>query len=264
MPELPDVEGFRRYWSRYMTGERVRRVEVPAPAIVRNRSARALGQALAGRRFSRPDRHGKWMIAQTDGPTLLLHFGMTGGLHWSGHDGQDRHRHDRLIVVTSDGEMRYRNMRMLGGAWLARDESELEGIVGSLGPDAADLDADELTALLDGRRGGVKATLMNQRVLAGIGNELSDEILWRARIHPGRPVRDLGPRKLRELTRATGEVLAESNRHGRIPRERGWLEEQRGHRDARCPRCGRRLRRSRIAGRTSYWCPRCQRPNSPH
>ncbi len=260
MPELPDVEGFRRYWSRYMTGERARRVEVPTPAIVRNRRASTLRDSLRGRRFERPDRHGKWMIAPTDGPTLLLHFGMTGGLHWSGTDGADRHRHDRLIFVTGSGEMRYRNMRMLGGAWLARDEAELDRIVGSLGPDAADLGTKELESLLEGRRGGAKATLMNQRVLAGIGNELSDEFLWRARIHPARRLNALGSRKRRELAEAVGEVLAESNRHGRIPREPGWLEEQRGRRDARCPRCGRPLRRSRIAGRTSYWCPRCQRP----
>jgi formamidopyrimidine-DNA glycosylase len=260
MPELPDVEGFRRYWSRYMTGKQVSRVEVPAPAIVRNRSAQALGRALSGRRFGRPDRHGKWMIAGTDGPTLLLHFGMTGGLHWSGGDGEPRHRHDRLVFLTSQGEMRYRNMRMLGGAWLARDDRELEGIVGSLGPDASALDADELENVLEGRRGGVKATLMNQRVVAGIGNELSDEILWRARIHPARAVDALGRRKRAELARVTRDVLRESNRHGRIPRKPGWLEEQRGRRDARCPRCGRAFRRTKIAGRTSYWCPRCQRP----
>lgn len=260
MPELPDVEGFRRYWSRYMTGRRVSRVEAPAPAIVRNRSAQALGRALSGRRFERPDRHGKWMIAATDGPTLLLHFGMTGGLHWSGGNGEPRHRHDRLVFVTPEGEMRYRNMRMLGGAWLARDEGELERIVGSLGPDAADLSAEELDALLEGRRGGTKATLMNQRVVAGIGNELSDEILWRARVHPARTVRDLSRRKRGKLVEATVDVLAASKRHGRIPRERGWLEEQRGRRDARCPRCDRPFRRTRIAGRTSYWCPNCQRP----
>ena len=78
-------------------------------------------------------------LAPTDGPTLLLHYGMTGGLRWSGRGGTTRHRHDRLILVTAEGEMRYRNMRMLGGAWLARNERELESVVGSLGPDAADL-----------------------------------------------------------------------------------------------------------------------------
>src|ERR671932_814365 len=113
------------------------------------------------------------MVAPTDAPILHLHFVITGGLHLSGQTGEGRHRHDRLIVVTPHGEMRYRNMRMLGGAWLARDERELDGIVGSLGPDAADLEADELVSILHGRRGGVKAALMNQRILAGIGNELS-------------------------------------------------------------------------------------------
>lgn len=260
MPELPDVEGFRRYWSRHMTGRRVSRVEVPAPAIVRNRSARAFAHALSGRRFERPDRHGKWMIAATGGPALLLHFGMTGGLRWSGRGGEARHRHDRVVFVTAGGEMRYRNMRMLGGAWLARDERELERIVGPLGPDAAHLAAGELDRLLEGRRGGAKATLMNQRLVAGIGNELSDEILWRARVHPARSLRALSPRKRERVAEATVAVLAASSRRGRIPREPGWLEEQRGRRDARCPRCGRELRRSRIAGRTSYWCPGCQRP----
>src|SRR5204863_1818546 len=173
----------------------------------------------------------------TDGPVLLLHFGMTGGLHWSGRDGEDRHRHDRLVVVTPSGEMRYRNMRMLGGAWLARDERELGSVVGSLGPDAADLDADELTSIFNGRRGGIKATLMNQRVIAGIGNELSDEILWRARIHPARRIPDLGGREMRGLHGSMRTVLKASMRHGRIPRERTWLEGQRGRRDAACPRC---------------------------
>jgi formamidopyrimidine-DNA glycosylase len=260
MPELPDVEGFRRYWSRYMGEERVIRIDVPTPAIVRNRGASTFRQSLRGHRFERAGRHGKWMVAPTDGPTLLLHFGMTGGLRWSGRRQEERHRHDRLVFITGDGEMRYRNMRMLGGAWLARDEGELHRIVGPLGPDAAALEPRELECILDGRRGGAKATLMNQRVVAGIGNELSDEILWRSRIHPARRVNTLSPRKRSELARVTREVLAESIPHGRIPREPGWLEEQRGRRDARCPRCGRVFHRSRIAGRTSYWCPRCQRP----
>ena len=259
VPELPDVEGFRRYWSRYAKGKRVRQVDVPKPAIARNRSAAGLARELRGRRLGAPDRQGKWMLAPTDGPTLALHFGMTGGLVWSGRAAERRHRHDRLILVLDDGELRYRNMRMLGGAWLARDEGELSAILGQLGPDAARLDCEAFDRLLERRRGGIKAALMDQRLIAGIGNELSDEILWRARIHPSRKIASLRRRQRGALHRAMREVLESSMRRGRIPRERGWLEEQRGRRDARCPRCGTRLRRSKIAGRTSYWCPRCQR-----
>jgi formamidopyrimidine-DNA glycosylase len=260
VPELPDVEGYRRYWSRYMPGKQVRRVEVPTPAIVRNRRPGSLRRSLSGRRLRRPARRGKWLLAPADGATLLLHFGMTGALHWTSHGEAERHRHDRLVVVTGAGEMRYRNMRMLGGVWLARDDRELDEIVGSLGPDAAGLDHEELKRLLEGRRGGVKATLMNQAVVAGIGNELSDEILWRARVHPAQRLDRLGARRRSRVAAAMRAVIEESVPHGRIPREPGWLEEHRGSRDARCPRCKRALRRSRIAGRTSYWCPRCQRP----
>jgi formamidopyrimidine-DNA glycosylase len=183
---------------------------------------------------------------------------MTGLLVWSGAGEADRHRHDRLVVLFGDGELRYRNMRMLGGVWVARDERELRDLVGDLGPDAAGLDREAFEALLGGRRGGTKATLMNQQILAGIGNELSDEILWRAKIHPARKTSVLGRREVGALHRALGEVLAVSVRHGRIPREPRWLEGQRGRRDPRCPRCRTPIRRSPIAGRTSYWCPRCQ------
>ena len=251
--------GISRYWSRYATGKRARRIDVTKPAIARNRSGAALARELRGRLLERPARHGKWMLAPSDGPTLALHFGMTGRLVWSGRPWGERHRHDRLILIFDDGELRYRNMRMLGGAWLARDDRELARIVGSLGPDAAELEREGFERLLERRRGGIKAALMNQRLIAGIGNELSDEILWRARIHPSREVARLRRRQRGSLHRAMRAVLESSMRRGRIPRERGWLEEQRGRRDARCPRCGARLRRSKVAGRTSYWCPRCQR-----
>jgi formamidopyrimidine-DNA glycosylase len=221
-----------------------------------------LDRALRGRRFGPPKRHGKWLFAPTDGPTLIIHFGMTGGLVWSGVAGRGRHRHDRLILGLDGGELRYRNMRMLGGAWLARDPGELERVVGPLGPDATELHDDALERVMRGRRGGIKAMLMNQRLVAGIGNELSDEILWRARLHPARAVATIRASERRRLHRALREVLQESIRHGRIPREEGWLESQRGLRNARCPRCRRALRRSRIAGRTAYWCPRCQSPEA--
>jgi formamidopyrimidine-DNA glycosylase len=149
-------------------------------------------------------------------------------------------------------------MRKLGGVWLARRPSDVEGITGPLGPDAFEVDGDDFARLLDGRRGGLKATLMNQRVIAGIGNELSDEILWQARLHPSCGVRTLDARRTRALYGVVQRVIAASNPHGRIPRKRSWISSQRGVRSPTCPRCRGDLRRSRIAGRTSYWCPRCQ------
>lgn len=257
MPELPDVEGFKRYYARYAARRTVERIEVPSPAILRNTSPQGLGRSLRGRRLQRPHRRGKWLLAPADGPVLVFHFGMTGFFVWRG-DADDRHRHDRLILGFGDGELRYRNMRMLGGVWLARGPGEVEGITGPLGPDAATLSRPDLDEILAGARGGLKALLMNQRRIAGIGNELSDEILWRAQLNPRRSARTLERAERGRLHRAVRDLIAAANRHGRIPARGRWLKSQRRRREPRCPRCGTEVERAQVAGRTAYWCPRCQ------
>jgi formamidopyrimidine-DNA glycosylase len=258
VPELPDVEGFRRYLARHAQGRRITRVEVPDAVIVRNRTPQALGRTLKGARFAAPRRHGKWLIAPVGDVELLLHFGMTGELRWAGDD-EGRGPHDRAIFVCEGGELRYENMRRFGGLWLAADDGERERVTGPLGPDAADIGRDEFEALLLKRRGAVKSALMDQRLLAGVGNLLSDEVLWRARIHPATPVRNLTPRRRRALYDALRAAVGESSRYGRVPHGERWLTRVRDDRDGRCPRCGTRLRRATIAGRTAVWCPRCQR-----
>ena len=257
MPELPDVEGFKRYFARHAKGRRVREVAVPTASIVRNSTPQGVGAAIAGRRFEAPSRHGKWMLAPAEGPALAVHFGMTGLFVWS-KDDSGRHRHDRAIFVFDDGELRYRNMRMLGGVWLLPEGDDLRSVAGELGPDAATIDRGTSDELLERCRGGIKALLMNQRRIAGIGNELSDEVLWRARLHPARPCAGLEAGERGRLHRELRKVIATSNRHGRIPTGGRWLKSQRREREPTCPRCGTALERGRIAGRTSYWCPRCQ------
>lgn len=260
MPELPDVEGFRRYLARHARGRRIARVEALDAELVRNGSPQALGRALNGARFGTPRRHGKWLIAPVGDVELLLHFGMTGRLRWvrSGSD-QERERFDRVIFVVDGGELRYNNMRRLGGVWLARDAAEREHVTGPLGPDAARLAREEFHQLLAGRRGAVKSAMMDQRLLAGVGNLLSDEVLWRARLHPATPVHELGARRRDRLYDALAQTVRESSRHGRVPPQEGWLTGVRDERDPSCPRCERPLRRERMAGRTACWCPRCQR-----
>jgi formamidopyrimidine-DNA glycosylase len=258
VPELPDVEGYRRYLARHAQGRRIVRIDVPDREIVRNRTPQGLRRALNGETFSVPRRHGKWLIAPVGEAELLLHFGMTGELRWS-PDGEDRHRHDRLIVVCNGGELRYNNMRRFGGVWLARDDDEHDAVTGPLGPDAARLGRDQFEQLMGRRRGAIKAALMDQRLIAGIGNLLSDEILWRACVHPATEVKALGPARRRRLYEALHAAIAESVRYGRVPHGKRWLTRVRDDRSAACPRCGTRLRRARIAGRTACWCPREQR-----
>jgi len=258
MPELADVEGFRRMFARHGQGQHVRRVEVRDRGVLRNVTPQALGRALHNRRFDEPRRHGKWLLTPADGPAVVWHFGMTGDLSWA-PDSEGRHPLDRLLLVLDDGELRYRDQRKLRGVWLLRTGEELDTVTGALGPDAMRVSYDDFADRLRGTRRRVKAALLDQRVLAGLGNLLSDEILWRARVPPQGRTDELPERELKRMYDAMRGVLRYSARVGRVPGRDNWLT---GHRDPRCPRCGTALSRGTVAGRTTIWCSNCQAPAS--
>src|SRR5215207_8843820 len=179
MPELPDVEGFRRVLAEG-TGRRIESVETIDRTLLRNTTPQG--------------------VAPVEDACVLMHFGMTGLLEWSA--GGERHPHDRIVFFCDRGELRYRNMRKFGGVWLASDEREYRDATGPLGPDADSLGREDFERLLRERRGEVKAALMDQRLLAGVGNLLSDEILWRARVNPRARVSSLSARRREALWRA--------------------------------------------------------------
>src|SRR5919197_3132350 len=110
MPELPDVEGFRRELTRTLPGRRVRDVDVRDAGILRNTTARALKRHLDGRRFGNPVRHGKWLLLPTDGPTLLVHSGMTGHPYYAA-EGAEHEPYERLVIALDRGELRYADLR---------------------------------------------------------------------------------------------------------------------------------------------------------
>jgi formamidopyrimidine-DNA glycosylase len=256
VPELPDVEHFKRRFAGAAEGRRVAEILVTDPGILRNVTALELDRAFRGHRFDEPRRRGKWLIAPTDGPALLIHFGMTGDLSWA-PDASGRHRHDRVILILDSGELRYRNMRKLGGAWLAATPGQVEDLLGHLGPDALDLGRREFLDLLRGRRGRIKTALMDQSFIAGIGNLLADETLWRARIHPSRPIEELSDDERRTLFRELRAVVRTSVDRYPAGSHLRW-NSARGRPAARCPRCGTALTRSVVGGRTTYFCPACQ------
>jgi formamidopyrimidine-DNA glycosylase len=257
VPELPDVEGFRSVLARHALGQRVIRTDVADAGVLRGVTARQLDDGLRGRCFTRAERHGKWLIARTGGPTVLLHFGMTGCLEWAG-DGPPRDRHDRVIFVTTAGELRFHDMRKLQGITLARSRPDEERVLAGLGPDALSLTPRQTAALLEGRRGAIKPTLTDQAVVAGLGNLLADEILWRAGIHPRRPARSLAAQERRRLHSQMRRVLRASVPAGRVPPRPSWLTGARDQDDSRCPRCRTPLARTRLGGRTTVFCPTCQ------
>jgi formamidopyrimidine-DNA glycosylase len=257
VPELPDVDGFRRVLAEHAARREVSATVVHDREMLRNRSPQGLSRALRGRRFREPERRGKWLLAPIGDVVLLMHFGMTGLLAWEESD-TERHRHDRIVFRCRGGELRYRNMRRFGGIWVARDEEEAAAVTGRLGPDAAGLSRKAFQELLERRRGGIKSALLDQRLIAGLGNLLVDEILWTARVHPEKQVRSLDHKRRDALFDALRSTLRRSIPTGRVPRRRGWLTGVRDERDALCPRCDTRLRRTTVAGRPTRWCPRCQ------
>ncbi len=195
-----------------------------------------------------------------DGPVLGLHLGMAGRIVIDGEGAGDPKRFtpkpiwDRFTVYFDDGgSMTLRDPRRLGRAVL---DPKIE----RLGPDAALVTRDDFRTRVGAGRGPLKARIMDQSVLAGVGNLLADEALWRAQLSPLRPAGDLSDEELdalrREIRAATRSAIRKGGVHtGELIPHRGRPE--RG-RDGICPRCGETLRTAQVGGRTTWWCPREQ------
>jgi formamidopyrimidine-DNA glycosylase len=257
VPELPDVEGFRRVLAEHAAGRRVTSVVVHDAGVLRGTSPRALSDALRGRRLEKPGRHGKWLVAPADGPVLMLHFGMTGALTWH-RPGDPADRFDRIDFHFDTGELRFADMRKLQGVRLAADDHEVAEVLADLGPDALEVGEQAFADLLARRRGRLKSVLTDQSVLAGLGNLLADEVTWQGRLNPFRPAAELSDAERRRLFVALRRTLRDSVRAGRVPTTGGWLTGVRDEPGAGCPRCGTPLVRRRLSGRGTVWCPHCQ------
>jgi formamidopyrimidine-DNA glycosylase len=259
VPELPDVEVFRRRVARTALHRPIERVTVSDDLVVRGVGRQTLRWRLRGTTLTSTRRHGKNVFVATDaGVHLHLHFGMTGYVDPLGPE-DPAPPHLRVRLDFSDGgRLAFVDQRRLGTVGLVEDvDAWIEQH--ELGPDALSLDLPTLRQLLAGWRGGLVGALMSQEAIAGIGNIYSDEILFHARLAPRRRADDLTPAETARLHRQLGRVLSRAieagAQPGRMPR--GWLIQDR--RDgAECPRARGVVRRYRAGGRTGYWCPVCQ------
>ncbi|RJP16198.1 MAG: Fpg/Nei family DNA glycosylase [Candidatus Abyssobacteria bacterium SURF_5] len=261
MPELPDVETFRRYFESTSLGRTIERVDVLDRRMLDDISPRKLQLALAKKKFTDSVRCGKYLLANVsnDG-SLTLHFGMTGYLAYL-TDGQEPPRHTRVLIQFTNGDrLAFVNQRIFGRVGLVEDADRLRELK-SLGPDAlaSNLDLDAFRKIVAGRIGKIKAILMNQKLIAGIGNIYSDEILFQAGVHPETRARDLDEAALKHLFRSMKQVLEEviecQADSRKIPES--FLLSHRS-RDGRCPKDGKKLSRAKILGRTAYFCPEHQ------
>jgi len=261
VPELPEVEAYRRLGER-VVGRRVAEVVAPdAWYLKRGLTADALAAAVEGRTLTAVRRIGKLLLYDTDagGPVLGLRFGMSGRLVVDGAAGVDSllyssdralDRYDRFgLRFDNGGELILRDPRRLGGV-------ELDPPVVRLGPDALGVTPAALARALAGSRAPLKARLMDQSRLAGVGNLAADEALWRAGLDPGRPAGSLSPAELRRLHRHLQATLADLIAGGGSHRGELMAERRPG---GVCPKDGAPLVRRTVGGRTTWSCPRHQR-----
>jgi formamidopyrimidine-DNA glycosylase len=263
VPEILEVELYRQLAEKAL-GRPITKVWMVDARYGRGGTTpRRLSQALVGQTFTAARRRGKLMLLDTDdGPTLGIRFGMTGGLVVDGAEALDRllygpgvfdEKWVRARVTFADGgHLSLHDPRRFGSLELAPDEDRL-------GPDALTVTLPQLRralAVAPGRStvAPLKARLLDQERLAGVGNLLVDEMLWRADLDPERrtPLTEV---ELRALHKALRSTLRQLGRRGGS--HMGELMEER-HSGGRCPRDGAALRRATVGGRTTYWCPQHQ------
>jgi len=273
VPELPEVETVRARLAPLLEGRRLDRVEIHDGRLTRPFDPVEVAAELQGERVAALERRGKYLIVRFEsGRCLLVHLRMTGSLRHAPGGSLPDDPHRRAVVRLDDGsDVAYRDVRRFG-TWLLVEPGELDDYIAArlgeepLGPAFT---ARSLGRRLAGRTAPVKAAILDQRNLAGVGNIYADEALWRARIHPLRPAGELDEAELRALHRGIRRALeAGIARQGATLRDyaqpdgsRGGMQHEfkvYGREGEPCDRCGTPIEKTRAGGRGTWYCPSCQ------
>ncbi|HET9810572.1 MAG TPA: bifunctional DNA-formamidopyrimidine glycosylase/DNA-(apurinic or apyrimidinic site) lyase [Sphingomicrobium sp.] len=268
MPELPEVETTVRGLEKVLLGRTIVSVE-PRRADLRRAFPRDLGQRLTGAKVTALRRRGKYGLIDTDrGDTLVFHLGMSG--KWR-VDPLELHAHDHLVLETEEGRrIALNDPRRFGSVDLVpTGKVDDWGPVGTLGPEPTGLDPGELHSNLRGRIAPIKTLLLDQRLVAGLGNIYVCEALHRARINPRRAGGRLSKASIDRLVAAIGEVIGEAIEAGgstlrdyaRPDGELGYFSARFAvyDREGKQCRCGAAVKRIVQGGRSTFYCPACQR-----
>ncbi|MGD0153696.1 MAG: bifunctional DNA-formamidopyrimidine glycosylase/DNA-(apurinic or apyrimidinic site) lyase [Thermacetogeniaceae bacterium] len=273
MPELPEVQTVLTTLKPRILGVRIEGVEVFLEKIIKSPGPKEFVALIKERSITGLARRGKYLLLELDASYLLaIHLRMTGQLVYSRSD-KPRDRHTHLVFYLSDGaELRFQDMRQFGTMNLMLlGQLDLFCSQKGLGPDALDpaLTRELFKQRIGDRRGQIKPLLLDQSLVAGIGNIYANEILWRARIHPERPVSSLTPGELAKLYQAMRQVLTEAVEHRGTtlrdyvdgdgnPGDFQSLLAVHGREGEPCPQCGQKIARMKTGGRSSFVCTRCQ------
>jgi formamidopyrimidine-DNA glycosylase len=261
MPELPDVQVYKEYLDATSLHQRMEGVDVSRDEVLGNVSTRSLQRRLSGRTLESTRRHGKYLFVRvSDSEWLVFHFGMTGYPAYA--SAREPPRHTRVLFRFAKGfHLAYVSQRMIGKIEWAKDPDAFIK-QHRLGIDALDhaLDAERFRDAIQRKRGSIKSALMNQETIAGLGNVYTDEILFQAGLHPRSAVSDIDQASLtkihRQMRRVLNSAIKARAQPDRMPK--GFLTPRRGAEDATCPRCGKPLEKTKVSGRTTYFCLSCQ------
>ena len=265
MPELPEVETERRRLAAHLKGRRIAHARIDDGRLTRPEEPTWVAAALTGERVVAVDRRGKYLVVQLEsGSILLVHLRMTGGFRYAPAT------HERAVLELAGGErVAYRDVRRFG-TWLLLEPGEAEAhLAERLGPEP--LDRRFTTAFLGGRLAGrrapVKAAILDQRTVAGLGNIYADESLWHAGIHPLRPAGELTRDEVAALRGGIRSALRKGIRRQGADLGDGAYAGGRMQHEFRvygrggepCDRCGTPIEKTRAGGRGTWFCPTCQR-----
>ena len=274
MPELPEVETVRRTLAESVVGKKIIQADILLPKMVRDCPLASFVGGVTGRSIRRVDRRGKFLLLRLDSElTLVVHLGMSGRFFYAEErppGGFPRHTH-AVFRLDDGGWLVYCDPRQFGRLTLADDPRRVVRGLGRMGPEPLEREfsASYLEGVLGRRKGRIKQVLLDQGLVAGIGNIYADEILFDARIHPERRAESLTGEEAARLHQSIRRVLRRGIRHrgttisdyvdGRgVPGDFQNRLKAYGREGEACPRCGEQIRRIRLAGRSTYFCPGCQ------
>jgi formamidopyrimidine-DNA glycosylase len=271
MPELPEVETIVRGLRKTVVGKKIKSAKVIFPGIVKQ-DTKTFRKNVEKAKIIRVRRRGKYILIDlSNGSTILAHLGMTGNflLVKSSSPGN---RHDHLIVrfYENDKELRYNDQRKFGKIKSFRTSKE-ENVseLKKLGPESLNISSFDFINLFQKRKGRIKSALLNQQIIAGLGNIYADESLFGAKIHPAQKIDQLTFPQLRKLHQAIQIILRKAIKAGgssienyyNVNGEIGHFQFQHkvyGRESLSCKRCGTEIKRIKINQRSSYFCPKCQ------
>jgi len=257
MPELPEVETFKRYLDRTSLKQVIKDVQVTDNRIL-NTEEKKLGKSLKGKRFESSIRYGKYLLVYLKPRYLVMHFGMSGDLEYYNNKDNPPKFSKVIYQFVSGFNLAYISIRMFGKVSVANSLEEFIEYK-KLGPDAYKMTLEEFQKAVHRRSAIAKNALLNQSFIAGVGNIYSDEILFRTKIHPKTNINTLSEGKVKELYANIKDVLEFGiKKKGDLSTYPNEFLIPHRKKEEKCPTCNNDISRFEISGRHGFFCPICQ------